>query len=75
LIFNNKNSNIFSFIAVRSMAECMTQCSSFYDQCQSGIFESQTKTCRLLNEPLSQLKEENPEKRVYFMKISSVTGK
>jgi len=52
----------------------MTQCSDLQTQCLSGVFESAGRTCRLYNEPLIEIEEENLEEMVYFMKISSMTG-
>jgi len=56
------------------MLECMNECSFFYGQCQSGVFESANRTCRLFDEPLVELEEGNLEEMVYFMKISSMTS-
>jgi len=64
----------YVIISARSSLECMTQCSDLHGQCQSGVFESTNRTCRLFNEPLIELKEGNVKEMVYFMKISSMTG-
>jgi len=61
-------------ISAHSSLECMTQCGDLHCQCQSGVFESTNRTCRLFNEPLIELEEGNLEEMVYFMKISSMTG-
>jgi len=56
------------------MLECMNECSVLHGQCQSGVFESANRTCRLFNEPLVELEEGNSEEMVYFMKMSSMTS-
>jgi len=56
------------------MLECMNECSFLHGQCQSGVFESENRTCRLFDEPLVELEEGNLQEMVYFMKISSMTS-
>jgi len=58
------------FFAARSVIECMTQCSFLNSQCQSGIFQSASKTCHLFNESLEQLEDGNSEETTLVMKIN-----
>lgn len=63
------------FVAVRSITECVIQCSFHNSKCQSGFFKSKKKVCQLFNVTLGNVTVRDSNENIYFENTTLLTGK